>query len=344
MSGSALPDIERDIERDLESDAGSNTPDRSDVADPTVAMRFRDHVAHRTPMPRPGGGRTSERLSALRRASLDDPSLGRLIEAHEDALAILGEAGRFPGRGRLLAVWASSGGAQVTIGGDHSGSHHIDGTQSFCGGASIVDDALVVVGSGDRTQLVLVPMSAPGVTIIEDSWPSNTFAAAGIRTVSFDHVHVDTEQLIGPPNFYSDRPGFWQGAVGVAACWAGMIDALIAHRGPPSRIDEIFRLRDGRIVAAKFAVDAALDAAAAWIDRYPDASAAAVALAARHAVAEAGHGILRDVIDEAGPRRMAFDPDFDTRCRSLQLALRQCHGDRDLVALSDASDVSAESR
>ena len=42
--------------------------------------------------------------------------------------------------------------------------------------------------------------------------------------VMFSFRPLDPTAMIGTPGFYTNRPGFWQGAVGVAAVWAGIGD------------------------------------------------------------------------------------------------------------------------
>ena len=40
---------------------------------------------------------------------------------------------------------------------------------------------------------------------------------------------MPTNRAVGPPNFYLERPGFWFGATGVAACWYGGARGLVEH-------------------------------------------------------------------------------------------------------------------
>src|SRR5262245_35156152 len=57
-------------------------------ASPALADAFRREAASAAAWPRPGEGRTAERLDRLAGVAARDLSLARLVEAHADALAI----------------------------------------------------------------------------------------------------------------------------------------------------------------------------------------------------------------------------------------------------------------
>ena len=46
------------------------------------------------------------------------------------------------------------------------------------------------------------------------------------ETLDFGGPPVPMSLSVGPPNFYLERPGFWFGATGVAACWFGGASGL----------------------------------------------------------------------------------------------------------------------
>ena len=58
-------------------------------------------------LPIPGAGDTAGRFDALMADTRHDVALGRLVEAHADAVAILAEAGRPARPGALYGVWAA---------------------------------------------------------------------------------------------------------------------------------------------------------------------------------------------------------------------------------------------
>ncbi|MGJ4802473.1 hypothetical protein ACQYVW_04485 [Luteimonas sp. SDU82] len=77
---------------------------------------------------------------------------------------------------------------------------------------------------GDARQLVLVQLRQPGVTVPDAGWQAVGMAAIESGPVDFDAVPC---VRIGGPGAYLDRPGFWHGGAGVAACWLGA-----ANRSP----------------------------------------------------------------------------------------------------------------
>jgi hypothetical protein len=91
----------------------------------------------------PSAGDTPSRHAFLYEAGREDLSLARLAEAHQDAVAILQEAGRTPEPEALYGVWASEGPkAGVALSADGPASLPLDGTRNFASGAGIVDRAL----------------------------------------------------------------------------------------------------------------------------------------------------------------------------------------------------------
>jgi hypothetical protein len=317
--------------------------DRRDSSN-SVRDMFLRYARSGEAFPRVGFGRTANRFAQLRRAASQDSSLGRLVEAHEDAIEILAEAGMDRPRERALAVWASSASAsKVVLQRSVSEDEHFElsGKMAFCGGAAFVDAALVLAESPQRensdcrgNQLVLVRLNQPGVTVQDNSWTSPVFCDAGIRSVSFDGSRICPDQLVGKTDFYSTRPGFWHGSVGVAAGWVGMVDALLAMRETVSEPDQVALVRSGRVRALAWSMTAAVEYAAQCIDTNPSSLGAVDALAARHTIATNAEEIVRLILDEAGPRKIAFDDTLNVQVQAIQLAVRQCHGDRDLLLLA----------
>lgn len=298
-----------------------------------VAATLRGELAGGLRLPDPGSGATRERLRELRRFAAMNASLGRLIEAHADAVSILSEAGRHVDGHDALAVWASGGPGGLNLQ-PTSGGAELVGRKAFCGGASMVDAALVTVDSPEGQRLVFVRLDAPGITVDDTTWQSEGFADAGICDVYFDHVAVDGAALTGPPGWYTARPGFWQGAIGVAALWAGMADAMVQRLPQWSRhTDQVAAVGNGTIAADLWGIDASLDAAADWIDSHHLDDCAAVALACRHCVQSHVRSIMSIVHHETGPAPLAFDRHMAVGRLELELAIGQCHGARDLAVL-----------
>ena len=234
----------------------------------------------------------------------------------------------------LGAVWASEG---------PSGSLRLEGSadrltvvgsKPFCSGVSSVDWALVTCRDrGDDVVLALVDIRDDRVEPGSSSWVGHGMRHADTRSVCFEDAQVSG--LVGPPNWYLCRPGFWHGAVGVAACWfggaLGLADTLRLAVG-----DDPHALADlGAVESELFAMRAVLTTAAMEIDDHPgDTSSAEPRALAVRAVIERGCRVVLDAVAEAlGPRPLAFDANHGQRVSDLQVYLRQHHGRRDLEAL-----------
>ena len=109
-------------------------------------------------LPLPGDGDTSDRFRVLREMSAQNPSVGRLVEAHCDAQAIFSEANSVIPSRSALAVWASSSISRVSGTKTRDGLV-LNGTQSFCGGAGVVDGALMTVSCDDGERMVFVRLN-----------------------------------------------------------------------------------------------------------------------------------------------------------------------------------------
>lgn len=299
----------------------------------TLADRFRSQVDR--PLPVPGRGDTGRRFAELRRLARLDMSLARLVEAHEDARAIAAElAADLVDATATYGVWAASG-PQPLIASGSCASVWLDGTLPWCGGATIVDRALVVAMYDGRPELFDVAVADLRRVVDDDQWTNSTFADIGTSSMHFDRVATTSVAPLRAGG-YLDRPGFWHGAVGVAACWAGglagVMDAYLAvwRRRDPHSLAHL-----GAADSELAAIDAVIGDAARSIDRDPGDVQAAEQRArrVRHAVERAATRALDHLQVGAGPAPLAHAPDVVTRTAELTMTLRQCHGERDLEPL-----------
>ena len=162
-------------------------------------------------------------------------------------------------------------------------------------------------------------------------------------TVRIESV-VPEEAAIGEPGFYLSRPGFWHGAVGVAACWAGGAQGLAERYLSRHRRDDCHALAHlGAVSAECWAMTAVLRQAADEIDG--DSShragghageAMRRALRTRHVVERACLDVMARLDRVGGPRASALDGAIAQHRADLALYLQQCHGERDLEALGRA--------
>ncbi len=289
-------------------------------------------------LPTPVRGNSTERLRRLATIAADNLCLARLVEAHVDAVAILDESGRKPADGVLYGVWASGGvGGDITIE-ERSGRQVAHGGKRFCTGSAIVDRALVTMTANDHAgvaQALLVDLDArdPALRFDLSSWTTDAFASTNTGDCSVDNMVLDDDDIVGAPNWYLDRVGFWQGALAPAACWAGGAIGLAAHclaqaAGRPSSPHQLAHL--GALDFLIWQLDGAIDHAGRELDD-PSAAPDAQLLAHRfRSSVEQSVGLVIDhAIRAGGPRLLANDRWASMRVAELQLYIRQHHAEAD---------------
>ena len=192
----------------------------------------------------------------------------RVAEAHVDAVAILHElGGKPPESGQLWGVWAAESPDAALTATDVNGAFTLTGTKVWCSGAGFCTHALVTARLEDATRgLFAVQLTDPAVKPLPSTWWNAGMAGSDTRPVQFTNAHA---VAVGDPGDYLNRPGFWHGAIGVAACWLGgarrVADPL--YRCAASESADAYSLAHlGAVDAALAAGDAILAAAATQVD------------------------------------------------------------------------------
>ncbi|WP_084468215.1 acyl-CoA dehydrogenase family protein [Actinokineospora inagensis] len=279
-------------------------------------------------LPLPGVD-TLERWAGLVELGRTDLAVARLAEGHVDAVAILAEAGRAAVTGALYGVWASrSGGvcARLVRG-------RVHGAMRFCSGATNLDRALVVaVTDAGAVSLVEVDLAHPGVIPDPTTWQAIGMDASDSADVRFDQV--EPAAVIGPPGWYTARPGFAAGGGGVAAVWLGgavgvlddVVDVLAARTADEHQLAHL-----GALHAAVAGAGAHLEHVARLVDH---GVATGHHLATCRAVVErAAWEVVDRVPRIVGPTSLGRDRAFAQRLADLQVYVRQHHAERDMAAL-----------
>ncbi len=287
----------------------------------------------------PGAGHTAERHLALYGFGLEGLSFARLAEAHTDAVAILHEAGREASARSLYGVWASEGRAPLLLLEGRAGQLRLRGSKFFCSGAGLVDRALMTAHRENERVLVDVALNSPGIEIATGDWASAAFVETSTASLHFMDVSLPRDALIQGPEWYLDRIGFWHGAIGPSACWAGGAGGLVRAAAKLDRKDAHSRAQLGALYANEWAARCFLMEAGRQIDRGVGESAheaRARALEVRHLIER----LCVDTLDRfgraTGPQLLAFDADIAQRHVELALYIRQCHAERDLEAIAAA--------
>lgn len=168
------------------------------------------------PLPAMASGRTGIRFQRLSEVAALDLSLGRLFEGHSDAVQILSEAGLATYEG-VYGVWTAATNDLVARR-DQDG-WLLNGSKPYCSGASLLSRALVSASFTEGNLLFEVAAAETGLQRLPDTWPSTGMARSESYSLGFDDVPA--ARVVGPVDFYTNRPGFWQGSLNVAACWFG---------------------------------------------------------------------------------------------------------------------------
>jgi len=284
-------------------------------------------------LPLPGSGRTLERFQRLAEVGGHDLGLCKLFEGHTDALAIIEQLGGSPTPGSTWGMWAAEPPqARVNV----SPAGHmvaLHGRKAWCSGAAVLSHALLTAwDSDDQQQLVAVALDQPGVTVTEQGWQAVGMAATGSVEVLFDGAEA---QAIGNPGDYLQRPGFWQGGIGIAACWYGaarqIADALriqCEQRPEPHALAHL-----GAVDSALQAAADVLRFSALHIDAHPEDNAELLARRARAVVEQSAEQVMREVGRALGAGPFCKDRHFARLSADLPVFLRQSHAERDLAAL-----------
>lgn len=293
----------------------------------------------RLELPLPASGRTGERWKGLANLAGEDIVAARIAEAHVDAVAILHElGGKPPESGQLWGVWAAeSPGAVVTANDLGGGAFTLSGTKEWCSGAGFCTNALVTARLHDeRRGLFAVSVVDPAIKALPSTWWNAGMAGSDTRTVQFTNAHAVG---VGDPGAYLDRPGFWHGGIGVAACWLGgarRVAEPLYRCAANNSADAHALAHLGAVDAALAAGDAMLAGAAVQIDTDPfDRADTAQPLArrVRSVVEHAADEALARVGRALGPGPLCRDDRHAQRVADLSIYIRQSHAERDLAEL-----------
>lgn len=297
-------------------------------------------------LPLPGSGRTFERWQALAELSAVDLVLGRLAEAHTDALAILDEldGAGFDGAGcdGLWGVWAAEPPSARVEAERTDDGWLLTGRKAWCSGALLLDRALVTAHADDGRRLFAVDVR--DVLPVAGSWAAVGMAASGSVSVELPAVRA---VAVGGPKAYLARAGFWHGGAGVAACWyggaLGAARSLLAAVRAGGPRDEHVLAHVGAVDALVAGLGAHLAVVAAEVDADPQGRAARLRAGRLRARVEAGATEILDRVGRAlGAGPLCLDPVQARRAADLPVYLRQSHAERDLadlgqLALADAT-------
>lgn len=310
--------------------APGSIPKRSSASASSPWGKLRAFAAHELSLP--GAGDTLRRWQTFSAIAEEDLALAKVYESHADALAILAEFHEDAAPG-LWAVFAAEPPHKVL----HARGEppRLDGEKAWCSAAAYINHALVTcVDEYGARRLAQVRFSESGIGIEPTPW-----AAAGMaETETVDLVFSAVPcRYVGGERAYLDRPGFWQGAIGVAACWhgaaAGLARALRLRCREHADPHALVHL--GAIDASLRASRCALSEAARFIDAHPSRDARSLALATRATVERSVEEVLGRCGRALGAGPLCRDGDYAKRVQDLMVFVRQSHAERDLADLGE---------
>jgi alkylation response protein AidB-like acyl-CoA dehydrogenase len=286
-------------------------------------------------LPRPGSGATLSRFSALADVASQSMPLAKLYEAHTDAKAILAELEHpLMDQGQSWGVFAADDpSATLTATPTGENSCRLNGSKAWCSGAAKISHALVTARSPDGDALlVAVELDHGLVAFRHDDWHAVGMAMTETSVATFRDV---PGEIVARNNAYITRPGFWHGAVGIAACWYGgaaylaeQLRLAMAKRPDPHGLAHL-----GAVTRDLHAARGALQHAAQVIDLNPTSDARPLALATRAIVEASAESILHHCGRALGARPYCTDARFAQMVADLPVFMRQSHAERDLAAL-----------
>jgi hypothetical protein len=296
-----------------------------------LSQRLRQVI--REELPLPAKGATSERFLKLWKIGAEDLSLAKLAEAHFDAVSILAEAGRSPLPDSVYGVWASEKPDQPLELHKTATGFTINGSKGFCSGIGYVDCVLLTVDQHlieidlrQQTQCYTTELS---------TWSTDAFRVTNTGSITFNKYPCTQTADICEPGWYTRRIGFWHGACGPAACWAGGAEGLVRFAENSNRKDPHTLAHLGALRSSLWAMKAIFSLAAQEIDANKNDYQEAMvrALQVRHLVEQHCTDIIRRLVRGYGPHPLAIDEDTALRYHELDLFLRQSHAERDLEVI-----------
>ena len=193
--------------------------------------RFRSVGALSPALPVTGSGNADELAALLTLVGQGNLSVGRILEAHLNALHLIGRYGTAACQGseRLYGLWVTdppTGGLRMR----REGNRLIfSGAKQFCSGAGHTTGALVTAQdeNGDTRMLVL-PLGI-GETVTPLPSPLQGMRAAVTGAVDFTGCEVSADALLGDVGDYLREPDLSAGAWRGSAVALGGLIALLEH-------------------------------------------------------------------------------------------------------------------
>ena len=270
-----------------------------------------------------------------------DLSLGRIFEAHVNALELIRKYGTprqmeaaalAAQAGDLFALWVTDPAKQgVRL----STNLSLTGEKWFCSAAGAAKQALITAETEAGNQMLLVPVT-PHIRVTDRGVKLAGMRAAATGSVDFNGVVVQQEALIGDPGDYLREPAFstgaWRSCAVALGGLAALIDTARTELCSRGRADNPFqRMRFGQTVIAHETGRLWLLEAVKRVDSATADEAVAYVNLARTAVETACLDALRYIQRSLGLSAVMQGSKAERIARDLATYLRQPAPDEVLV-------------
>lgn len=281
-----------------------------------------------------------DQWEALATLAAHDIGAARIVEPHLDALSMLRDAGvtTYDGDGIATFTWgvfAAEGGDDPLMAVESRGTAALSGVKPWCSIASRLDAALVTARvEGDKRPSLFAARLGSAIEVDDAAWVARGLAEIPSGPVRFRGVPA---LRVGEPGWYLERPEFWWGGVGVAACWFGgaigiarAVHAAAASAPNPHLLAHLGAI-DDVLHAARCALAEAAEATVLG-----NADPRLTAKRVRATVARASDEVIDRAHRALGPAPLVLDHAHAKRVADLQLYVRQHHAERDQASLGAA--------
>ena len=289
-------------------------------------------------VPYPASGATLKRWQILSQVSASNLSLGKLFESHLDALAILHELNIPVMKNGLWAVWAAEGGPRPL----KLEAGNLTGIKPWCSASVWVQHGLLTYrDEQQQSQLLILDLQQEGIQHYQDAWQAVGMQHTLTARLELDRVEVEK---VAAPDAYLDRPGFWHGAAGVAACWYGATVRLAEY------LRQTFLVKPhaykamylGEISRELLATQALFYQVAELIDQQPQYSHELNIRSLRAQVEATALNVLTHVGKALGAAPYCEHPHFARLAADLPVFIRQSHAAFDLERIGELSAQEEE--
>lgn len=197
--------------------------------------RLRTAGALNPPLPVRGHRDARELADLLTLVGQGNLAIGRILEAHINALHLIARYGAPRDDGRLYALWVTdppTGGLRMRRDGK---SIILDGGKQFCSAAGHATGALVTASDeAGNTRMLILPLGI-GETVTPLPSPLQGMRAAVTGAVDFTGCRAADDCLLGQPGDYLREPDFSAGAWRGSAVALGGLIALVDNAGTQLR-------------------------------------------------------------------------------------------------------------